>query len=212
MFDELIKNLHVDDAAIKLSKEEYGIHYIIVYPDLITLRVFYSHYAKQQLIEKQYNEITLIAPFYETTDSVRQALSGGNAPMDVPKLEEKDKTLLLVDAYHHYFDGEGIEQRRLQEIMTGEEGEESLSIAEERMVKHAIRRGKSGFSILVDTGPYPYRGKLKELVDYEISLPKKFDLEIKRICLYHKKDFDRFQEEQKQKLIEHHGMAIEIYT
>lgn len=201
MSNGLIKNLHVEDAAIKLSKEEYGIHYIIVYPDLTTLGEFYSHYVKQQLTDKQYSEITLIAPFYETTNSVRQTLSGGHAPVDVPKHEEQDKTLLLVDAYHHYFD-EGEEGER--------GGEDNLAIAEERMVKHAIKRGKSGVSILIDTAPYPYKDKRKELVDYETSLPKKFDLEIKRICLYHQKDFDRFQEEQKQKLIEHHGMAIEI--
>jgi hypothetical protein len=200
MSNELVKNLHVEDAACKLSKEEYGIHYIIVYPDLTTLRGFYSHYARQQLIEKQNSETTLIALFYETTDSVRQTLSGGHAPMDVAKHEEKDKTLLLVDAYHHYFDGEG------------EEGENNLSIAEERMVKHAIKRGKSGFSILIDTAPYPYKDNRKELVDYEISMPKKFGLEIKRVCLYHQKDFDMFQQEQKQRLIEHHGMAIEIHA
>jgi len=92
------------------------------------------------------------------------------------------------------------------------EGEENLSIAEERLVKHARKRGKSGFSILIDTGPYPYKGKHKELVDYELSLPTIFNLKIKRICLYHQKDFDKFQEEQKQKLIEHHGMAIEIHA
>ena len=29
-------------------------------------------------------------------------------------------------------------------------------------------------------------------------------------CLYHQKDFDRFSDEQKEKLIEHHGKAIKI--
>jgi hypothetical protein len=33
---------------------------------------------------------------------------------------------------------------------------------------------------------------------------------MKGFCLYHEKDFGRFSEEQRQKLIEHHGMAIKI--
>ena len=63
MSNELIKNLHVEDAAIKLTKEEYDIHYIIVYPDLSTLREFYSHYVRNQLIEKRYKEITPYCAF-----------------------------------------------------------------------------------------------------------------------------------------------------
>jgi hypothetical protein len=59
-------------------------------------------------------------------------------------------------------------------------------------------------------GAYWYKSMCNNLVDYEASLPAKFDVPMKGFCLYHKKDFDRFSEEQKQKLIEHHGKAIEI--
>ena len=52
----------------------------------------------------------------------------------------------------------------------------------------------------------------KDLVDYELSLPTKYDdtVSMKGFCLYHQNDFDRFSDEQKQKLIEHHGKAIKI--
>jgi hypothetical protein len=33
---------------------------------------------------------------------------------------------------------------------------------------------------------------------------------MKGFCIYHREDFDRFTEEQKQKLVDHHGKAIEI--
>jgi hypothetical protein len=33
---------------------------------------------------------------------------------------------------------------------------------------------------------------------------------LKGICLYHKKDFDRMTKVQRQELVNHHGMAIEI--
>jgi hypothetical protein len=70
--------------------------------------------------------------------------------------------------------------------------------------------GKNGVSVLGDMGAYPYKSKHKELVDYELSLPTKYDTRLKGFCLYHQKDFDILSDEQKQKLIEHHGKAIKI--
>jgi hypothetical protein len=54
--------------------------------------------------------------------------------------------------------------------------------------------------------------KIKELLEYESSLPKQFDtkLKLKGLCLYHQKDFDRLSEEQKQELVKHHGMAVRL--
>ncbi|MDQ4073037.1 MAG: hypothetical protein M3162_01895 [Thermoproteota archaeon] len=211
-----VVRLHLDEAANMILNEAYGIHYFIIYPDLATFRRFYSIYVQKQ-IKQQNKEITLIAPFYETTDSVRQTLSSCHPAIDISKYENQYKTLLIVDAYRHYFDEK---QSMLNPVANPEEkeggeqkgggGKEGLSISEEEMVKHAKKRGMDGFSILVDTGPYPFKGKYKELVDYELVLPTEFGVEIKRICLYHKKDFDKFEEGQKHRLIEHHGMAIEI--
>jgi len=42
-------------------------------------------------------------------------------------------------------------------------------------------------------------------------LPTKYDdVALKGFCLYHEKDFDNLSDEQKQKLIEHHGKALKI--
>lgn len=80
----------------------------------------------------------------------------------------------------------------------------------EKVVNHAKKTGRSGLSVLGDIGAYPYKSKYKELVKYELSLPTKFGLPMKGFCLYHQKDFDKFSNEQKQKLIEHHGKALKI--
>ncbi len=191
--DRLIKNLHVEDAAIKLSAEKFGIHCLIIYPDLPTLREFYSHYIKNQMEDN--TGTVLFTPFYETADRVMQTLSEGHAAIDVSKFEEEE-TLFITDALRKYF----------QET----EGEETDWSFKKRMVKQAKKQGKNGFSILGDLGAFQYKGKIKELVDYELSLPTKFDIDLKGFCLYNVKDFERFAEEQKQKLIEHHGMAIKI--
>lgn len=49
-----------------------------------------------------------------------------------------------------------------------------------------------------------------ELLEYERSLPKRFDLNMKVFCIYHQNDFDRLTKGQKQELAKHHGMVIKI--
>jgi myo-inositol catabolism protein IolC len=42
-------------------------------------------------------------------------------------------------------------------------------------------------------------------------LPTKYnDVPMKGFCFYHQKDFDKFSDEQKQKLFEHHGKALKL--
>jgi hypothetical protein len=192
----LIKNVHVEDAASKLSKEEYGIHCMVIYPDLTTLREFYSYYIKKQIEEN--NEVVLFTPFYETTDSVRQILSEGHTAIEDVSTYENENFLIITDALKKYF--------------KKDEGDETDWSFKERMVKHAKKKGKRGFSILGDMGAFNYKGKINELVDYELSLPSKYDIDMKGFCLYHQKDFDRFEDEQKQRVVEHHGIAMRIET
>jgi hypothetical protein len=59
-------------------------------------------------------------------------------------------------------------------------------------------------------GAYTHKSKHNELVDYELSLPRKFDVDMKAFCLYHQKDFVKFSDKQKQELIKHHDNALEI--
>ena len=89
-------NCYVNDALEQINQVEYGAHYIIIYPDLTTLRELYSNYICKQIEDN--NEIVLINPFYETTDSVRQVLSG----IDVSKYE-KEKSLIIMDSLKEYF-------------------------------------------------------------------------------------------------------------
>jgi len=84
----MITNYHVEEAIHQINQAEYGAHYIIIYPDLDILRELYSNYTYKQL--KENNEIVLINPFYETTDSVRQVLSQGNPGLGVSKHEREE--------------------------------------------------------------------------------------------------------------------------
>jgi hypothetical protein len=186
-----IGSCHINDALYQINQAEYGAHYLIIYPDLFTLRELYSNYVRNQIEEN--NEIVLINPFYETTDSVRKVLfekNNNNHGIDVSEYE-KEKTLVIIDSLEEYF------------------GYQPLQYLKKSLANYA-KMGKNGVSFLGDMGAYPYKSKYKQLVDYELSLPTKYDTQLKGFCLYHQKDFDIFSDEQKQKLIEHHGKAIKI--
>jgi len=182
-------NCYVDGALYYMDKAESGAHYLIIYPDLITLRKLYSIYIYKQIMEN--NEIVLLNPFYETTDSTKQILSQGDSGLDV-SISEREKSLIVIDSLEEYF------------------GKQPDMAFKRRLASNAKKIGKNGLSILGDVGAYTHKSKCKDLVDYESSLPIKYDLAMKGFCLYHTKDFDRFTNEQKQQLIEHHGKTLNI--
>jgi hypothetical protein len=190
-----ILTYHVDDALEQINQAEYGAHYMLIYPDLDMLRELYSNYIHKQIEEN--NGIVLINPFYETTDSVRQVLSRKyNNDINEVSKHEQEKSLIIADALERYF---------------GEQNMDDM-LFKKNLANYANQMGKSGLSVLADLGAYHHKSMHKDLVDYELSLPTKYEdgIALKGFCLYHQKDFDKFSDEQKQKLIEHHGKALKI--
>ncbi|HEY7571771.1 MAG TPA: MEDS domain-containing protein [Nitrososphaeraceae archaeon] len=184
---ENLPSYRVNDILNQIIQADYGDHYLIVYPDLPILRELYSKYVQNQTINN--NEIILINPFYETPNSVRQILS--KSGINVSKCE-KENELVIIDSMQEYF--------AVQPDM----------LFKRNLVNHAKQNGKRGLSIIGDIGAYTHRSQYNDLVDYELSLPIKFDVDMKGFCLYHQKDFDKFSDEQKQQLIGHHGKTLKI--
>lgn len=186
-------NCHITDALEQINQTEQGIHYMIIYPNLITLRELYSNYIHISIEDK--NEIVLINPFYETVDSVRQVLSqskhrDGTVDQDLSNYE-KEKALIIADSMEEYF------------------GQQPHTYFK-KALQYVKGMGKNGISVLADLGVYLHKSKAEDLIDYESSLPTKSDIAMKGFCLYHRKDFDKFSEHHKQKLIGHHDKAIQI--
>jgi hypothetical protein len=189
----------IDAIFEEIRNTEYGVHYLVIYPDMITLRRFYSYYAKMQLDN---NEIVLILPYYETTEMVRNVLSGDDknnqgSTIDVRKYE-KERLLVIIDSVKAYF-------RSDTDLMSfiG-----SLS-------KQAQNSGKSGVSVIADLASFYFHNGIDKLIEYEMSLPTKYDdnMKLKGYCLYHQEDFDRrLTKQQKQKLLEHHGKNLMIVS
>lgn len=184
-----IHKIKINEVVTLLTKSKMGIHYMIIYDDLKILRAFYSNYTKIQ-VEKN-NEAVLLNPFYETVDSVRQILYEDTF-MDV-QMHEREESLLIIDAHEMYFGGP-----------------EYYDSFKEKTMTNIKQIGKKGLSIIHDTGPFHHKGNIKELVDYELSLPSIFALPLRRFCLFNHHDFNRLDEEQKQRLLDHHGMTMSI--
>ena len=186
-----------NDVLKQLRQAEFGAHYIIVYYDMMTLRQIYSGYIKAQLEDN--NEIVLILPYYETTEVVRRILSGennngiGGSSIDVRK-HEKEGSLMIIDSVKAYF---------------GSETDLMSFIG--KLSRQAQNSGKSGVSVIADLASFYFDNGIDKLIDYEMSLPTKYDdqMKLKGFCFYHQEDFDkRLSKDQKQKLLEHHGKHL----
>ena len=57
--------------------------------------------------------------------------------------------------------------------------------------QYARTSGKSSVSVLGDMGSFFYLEKKDDLIDWELTLPSRFEVRLKGVCLYHKQDFDR---------------------
>jgi hypothetical protein len=86
--------MNAKDAAETISQSEYGLHCLLIYRDLDTLREFYSNYIQKQIND---NELIQIMPFYETENSVREILSK-NWEGNLDMVKQEDKSLIIVDS------------------------------------------------------------------------------------------------------------------
>ncbi len=191
-------NGNSNDVLKQLRQAEYGAHYIIVYYDMMTLRQLYTGYIKTQL--EYNNELVLILPYYETTETVRSILSENHSShegniVDVRKYEKKG-SLVIIDSAEAYFTSDN-----------------NLMSFVEKLAKQAQTSGRNGISVIADLASFYYFNQIDKLIEYEMSLPTKYDdkMKLKGFCFYHKEDFDRrLSKEEKQKLVEHHDKALRV--
>ena len=193
-----IINGNSNDVLKQLRQAEYGAHYIIVYHDMMTLRQIYTGYIKTQL--EYNNELVLILPYYETTETVRSVLSENHSSnegniIDVRKYE-KQGSLIIIDSAEAYFTSDN-----------------NLMSFVEKLAKQAQTSGRNGISVIADLASFYYFNRIDKLIEYEMSLPTKYDdkMKLKGFCFYHREDFDRrLSKEEKQKLVEHHDKALRV--
>jgi hypothetical protein len=156
------------------------------------LRELYAHYTKIQL-EKN-NEIVVLIPYYETCDMVRRTLTENGGNIDIQKYEKEDEgSLIIIDSVKAYF-GLGIKT--------------DLNKFIQNQVEKAKKLGKNGVSVVTDVDSFHLFEIADKLIEYELALPSRYAIRLKRFCVYDQNNFDKLAEQQKQKLLSHHGRSF----
>lgn len=203
-----------NDIFERINQAEYGAHYLLIHPELGMLRDIYSRYVKTQL-EKN-NEIVLITSYYETIDSVRWILSSrinaNNYSIDIRKYENEG-SLIIMDSLKAYFglDSDDDNDDADDKNDNWRPNKDIIITFLKQLIEKAESSGKNGVSVFADIASfYHYNNPVDKLVEYELSLPRKYHgMKMKGFCVYHKADFEkRLTEEQRQKLLTHHGKGL----
>jgi hypothetical protein len=180
------KSLEIAETTARKDLIEPGSHTLLVYNDLKAFREIYTQYAGALLPK---NEIVAIGTQYETINNVKNTLRLSG--LDVERYLNQG-TLFILDAQHGYQDA-------------GSHGMWKFAMSLLLRVKKEGRRGVTWFG---DAGSFFSFEKIEELMQYELSLPQKYEDSIKTVCSYHLKDFEKLTEAQKQTLFDHHFKSI----
>lgn len=144
------------------------------------LRVLRQLYRKYIKTQLEHeNKIVLLLPHYETADNIRNILLDDSFPA-------VEDSLIVMDSLKAHF---GIGNHM-------------------EFVNDLVKRAQNGVSVIADAGPFFHLHKRDKLMEHELSMPPRFDINIKRFCVFHKQDFNILTEEQKQKLLNHDGQVL----
>jgi hypothetical protein len=177
-----------DEISDRLLHVPPGHHYLILYPNIETMRKVYASYVKKEL-EEQPNSVVLFLSYYDTTDHVRSVLSSKGVPV---KEYENNGTMIILDImkvlHNPFFQVPDIEKLR------------------ELAKKTEKQFGDKIIFIIADMSVFRQLRKASELLEYEKTLHKDIKVERwKELCLYHKRDFETmFTSDESNKLMEYH--------
>ena len=197
---------------------------ILVYPNLQSFCQIYTRYAKDQLIPREVggeeeeeqdsnksnsssssrlnkeqstnsSRITLIAPFYESIESVKHELSAVGV-QNIQRLIDEG-SLVIVDAFSCYYP----DINGMKKLVA------SLS-------DRAIKEGRDGVSTIIDMGfffLFGGDGKATELINYEASLaPKTEGGNVRGLSCYHVGNYNTLTDNQKKELAQKGKNLFEV--
>jgi uncharacterized protein with von Willebrand factor type A (vWA) domain len=135
----------------------------------------------------------VLIPYYETSDIVRRSLTENGGNINIQKYEKKEGSLIIIDSVKAYF---------------GLGNNTDLDKFIQNQVKKAHNLGKNGVSVLTDVGSFHLLEMVDKLIEYELSLPSKYDIRLKRFCMYNQSNFNELAEHKKQDLVSHHSKSF----
>jgi hypothetical protein len=191
-----------NESIVRRFDEELGEgeNGIIIYPNLQSFRQIYTKYVRDELAKEEEEDnnnskdneqskprIILIAPFYETVDSVKHHLSDIGV-QNIQSLIDNG-SLLIVDAFSAYYP----DINGMKKLVT------SLS-------ERARKEGRVGVTAIVDMGYFFLfggDGRATELINYESSLPPKTEGgNVRGLSCYHGGNYNTLKDNQKKELVQ----------
>jgi hypothetical protein len=205
----------INHVKYALFNTASGSHNLLVYSDIRVLRATYPDYIKSLLDD---NEIVLILTYYDHPSIVRQILELGNKKNNNTDIERylHEGSLVIVDSLTTYFNS-------VQNNQTNNDVSKTNFLSLIRMLlNHGVKNDKKGVTIFSDMGSffhfdnshqYTNNGNLTihNIMEFERSIPGRYkNLEIRKFCLYHQKDYESHfaSKRQKAKLLDSHGRSI----
>ena|GEM_PF-296204 len=202
-------------------------HNLIVYSDIRVLRAMYPAYVKSLLED---NEIVLIMTYYDHPSMVRQFLDLDSKKSDHVDIEGylNNGSLVIVDSLMTYFNSLENNQININNNDNDNYADKTNFLSLIRMLlNHGVKNNKKGITIFSDMGSFFHFGNsshhqyhdnnnndnIHNIMEYERSIPTRYkDLELKKFCLYHQKDYEMHFKSKRQKaqLLDCHGKSILI--
>jgi hypothetical protein len=166
----------------------YGDHNLVVYPCLGQFEEFYVECCKDSILER--NEIFILVTNYQEVSAVRKKMN--IAGIDTARYENNG-TLIIVDSEKAY-------QPNLEES----EKKYDIHILISMMINQVKVLDKGGITLLSDLGTFILNKRIDDLLSWELSMPVRFDSNVRPFCFYHRDDFNALQEEEKKRICGHH--------
>jgi hypothetical protein len=174
-------------ALNTMKASNYGDHNLVVYPCIGQFEEFYIECCKDSLLER--SEIFILVTYYQQVSAVRKKLhlSGIDAAR-----YENEGTLVILDSETAY-------QTNLEEST-----KYNIMILTTMLTKQVRARDKKGITLLSDLGTFILNNRIADLLSHELSMPTRFESNIRPLCFYHNDDFNVLREEEKRRICSHH--------
>ena len=171
-----------------IKASNYGDHNLVVYPCMRQFEEFYVECCKDSLLNR--GEIFVLVTYYQQVSVVRKKLllSGIDAAR-----YENDGALVILDSETAY-------QTDLEE----ESSKYNIIILTTMLTKQIRSRDKNGITLLSDLGTFILNNRIADLLSHELSMPTRFESNIRPLCFYHNDDFNVLREEEKRRICSHH--------
>ena len=174
-------------ALNTIKASNYGDHNLVVYPCMGQFEEFYVECCKDSLLER--SEIFILVTYYQQVSTVRKKLHLSG--IDAVRYENEGMLVIL--------DSETAYQPNLEES-----AKYNIIILTTMLTKQVRALDKKGITLLCDLGTFILNNRIADLLSHELSMPTRFDSNIRPLCFYHNDDFNVLREEEKRRICSHH--------